>query len=134
MGVLTPRTGTVMLDGINIAGRKSHAIARVGMQLVHEERRVFGSLNVEENLVLAGLTAPRRWPLDRIYEVFPWLKEAWQPRYRSIGRRAADAGNRTRAERDPKIVLLDEPFEGLAPHQQRAYRARGPGAGNQGTT
>ena len=41
-----------------------------GMQLVHEDRRIFGSLNVEENLVLAGLTAPRPWPLDRIYECF----------------------------------------------------------------
>ena len=63
MGVLTPRAGTVMFDGVNIAGRKSHAIARAGMQLVHEERRIFGSLNVEENLVLAGLSASRR--LDR---------------------------------------------------------------------
>src|SRR6187402_2377285 len=58
MGVVTPRTGSVMLDGVQLAGKKSHAIARAGMQLVHEERRVFGSLNVEENLILAGLTAP----------------------------------------------------------------------------
>ena len=57
MGVVRPRTGTVTLDGINIAGRKSHTIARAGIQLVHEERRIFGSLDVEENLVLAGLTA-----------------------------------------------------------------------------
>src|SRR5215472_11172666 len=71
MGVVRPRGGTVMFDGINIAGRKSHAIARAGMQLVPEERRIFGSLNVEENLVLAGLTAPKRWPLDRIYALFP---------------------------------------------------------------
>ena len=45
------------------------------MQLVHEDRRVFGSLNVEENLALAALTAEGRWPLDRIYEMFPRLKE-----------------------------------------------------------
>ena len=45
------------------------------MQLVHEERRVFGSLNVEENLVLAGLTAKNKWSLDRIYGMFPRLKE-----------------------------------------------------------
>jgi branched-chain amino acid transport system ATP-binding protein len=75
MGVLAPRSGTVTFNGVEIAGRKSHAIARAGMQLVHEERRIFGSLNVEENLVLAGLTAPGRWPLDRIYEIFPRLKE-----------------------------------------------------------
>src|SRR6188768_895989 len=71
MGVVTPRTGSVMLDGVELAGKKSHAIARAGMQLVHEERRVFGSLNVEENLILAGLTARAKWPLDRIYAMFP---------------------------------------------------------------
>ena len=59
MGVLTPRTGSVIFDGANIAGGKSHAIAQAGMQLVHEDRRIFGSLNVEENLVLAGLSAPQ---------------------------------------------------------------------------
>src|SRR5262245_26903951 len=64
MGVVTPRTGRVTFDGHDIAGKKSHVIAQVGMQLVHEERRIFGSLNVEENLILAGHTAPKRWPLD----------------------------------------------------------------------
>ena len=64
-----------MFDGTNLAGCKSHLIAQAGMQLVHEERRIFGSLNVEENLVLAGHTAPNRWPLDRIYEMFPRLRE-----------------------------------------------------------
>jgi branched-chain amino acid transport system ATP-binding protein len=54
MGVVTPRTGSVKLEGVELAGRKSHAIARAGMQLVHEERRIFSSLNVEENLVLAS--------------------------------------------------------------------------------
>jgi branched-chain amino acid transport system ATP-binding protein len=75
MGVVTPRSGSVKFDGIDIAGRKSHRIAQAGMQLVHEERRIFGSLDVEENLVLAGLTAASRWPLDRVYEMFPRLKE-----------------------------------------------------------
>jgi branched-chain amino acid transport system ATP-binding protein len=116
MGVLTPRTGTVMFDGANIAGRKSHRIAQAGMQLVHEERRIFGSLNVEENLVLAGLTARGRWPLDRIYEMFPRLKE----RRSSLGTELSGGEQQMLAIaraliRDPKIVLLDEPFEGLAP-------------------
>ena len=57
MGVVTPRAGSVKLDGEEVAGKKSHHIARHGMQLVHEDRRIFGSLDVEENLVLAGLTA-----------------------------------------------------------------------------
>jgi branched-chain amino acid transport system ATP-binding protein len=57
MGVVTPRHGSIMFDGAEIAGLKSHVIARAGMQLVHEDRRIFGSLNVEENLVLAGLSS-----------------------------------------------------------------------------
>jgi len=116
MGVVRPRTGTVTLDGINIAGRKSHTIARAGIQLVHEERRIFGSLNVEENLVLAGLTASTRWPLGRIYEVFPRLKERRGSRGTDLSGGEQQMLAIARAlVRDPKILLLDEPFEGLAP-------------------
>jgi len=116
MGVLTPRSGTVMLDGVNIAGRKSHAIAQAGMQLVHEERRIFGSLSVEENLVLAGLTASRRWSLQRIYEMFPRLKERRASRGTDLSGGEQQMLAIARAlVRDPKIILLDEPFEGLAP-------------------
>ena len=75
MGVMKPRAGSVRLDGLEISGMKSHAIARAGVQLVHEERRVFGSLTVEENPVLAGLTEPKRWPLARIYDIFPRLHQ-----------------------------------------------------------
>ncbi len=116
MGVLTPRSGTVMFDGADIAGRKSHAIARAGIQLVHEDRRIFGSLNVEENLVIAGLTAPGRWPLDRIYEMFPRLKERRGSRGTDLSGGEQQMLAIARAlVRDPKIILLDEPFEGLAP-------------------
>ncbi len=116
MGVLAPRSGSILFDGAEIAGKKSHAVAQAGMQLVHEERRIFGSLNVEENLILAGLTAPKRWPLERVYEVFPRLKE------RRLSRGTALSGGEQQMlaiaralMRDPKIILLDEPFEGLAP-------------------
>ena len=116
MGVVTPRSGSVLLDGTELAGRKSHAIARAGMQLVHEERRVFGSLDVEENLILAGLTAPARWPLDRIYEMFPRLKERRASRGTDLSGGEQQMLAIARAlVRDPKIILLDEPFEGLAP-------------------
>jgi branched-chain amino acid transport system ATP-binding protein len=116
MGVLTPRGGTVVLDGANVAGRKSHFIAQAGMQLVHEERRIFGSLNVEENLVLAGLTASERWPLDRIFAMFPRLKERRNSRGTDLSGGEQQMLAIARAlVRDPKILLLDEPFEGLAP-------------------
>ena len=116
MGVVTPRTGSVKLDGEELVGKKSHAIARAGMQLVHEERRIFGSLSVEENLVLAGLTAPNRWTLDRVYEMFPRLKQRRASRGTDLsgGEQQMLAIGRALI-REPKIVLLDEPFEGLAP-------------------
>jgi len=116
MGVVAPRAGSVKLDGAEIAGRKSHAIARAGMQLVHEERRIFGALDVEENLLLAGLTAKTRWPLARIYEMFPRLKERRASRGTDLSGGEQQMLAIARAlVRDPKIVLLDEPFEGLAP-------------------
>ncbi|MFT4101737.1 MAG: ABC transporter ATP-binding protein [Burkholderiaceae bacterium] len=116
MGVVRPRTGSVRLDGTELAGRKPHVIAREGMQLVHEDRRIFGSLDVEENIILAGLTAQARWPLDRIYEMFPRLKQRRDSRGTDLSGGEQQMLAIARAlVRDPKIILLDEPFEGLAP-------------------
>jgi branched-chain amino acid transport system ATP-binding protein len=116
MGVVKPRAGSVRLDGVEIGGMKSHAIARAGVQLVHEERRIFGSLTVEENLVLAGLTAEKRWSLARIYDIFPRLHQRRTSRGTDLsgGKQQMLAIGRALI-RDPKIILLDEPFEGLAP-------------------
>jgi branched-chain amino acid transport system ATP-binding protein len=116
MGVVRPRGGRIMLDGVAVAGRPAHTIAKLGMQLVPEDRRVFGSLNVEDNIVLAGLTAPKRWPLDRVYEMFPRLRERRSSRGTDLSGGEQQMLAIARAlVRDPKIVLLDEPFEGLAP-------------------
>ena len=116
MGVLRPRSGSVMLEGREMAGRAAHTIAQAGIQLVPEDRRIFGSLNVEENLVLAGLTASARWPLARVYEMFPRLKERRGSRGTDLSGGEQQMLAIARAlVRDPKIILLDEPFEGLAP-------------------
>ncbi len=116
MGVLAPRSGSIRLDGEPIAGRPPFEIARRGLQLVPEERAIFGQLTVEENLRLAALTAPSAWTLDRIYEFFPRLRE----RRRSGGRQLSGGEQQMLAIaraliRDARVILLDEPFEGLAP-------------------
>ncbi|HTQ81672.1 MAG TPA: ABC transporter ATP-binding protein [Pseudolabrys sp.] len=116
MGVVTPRSGKVVFDGADIAGLKSHAIAQAGMQLVHEDRRIFGSLNVEENIILAALSAETKWPLERAYEMFPRLKERRTSRGTDLSGGEQQMLAIARAlVRAPKIILLDEPFEGLAP-------------------
>ncbi len=116
MGVVARRTGSVKLDGLELVDKKAHRIARLGMQLVHEDRRIFGSLSVEENIILAALTAENKWPLDRIYEMFPRLKERRTSRGTDLSGGEQQMLAIARAlVRDPKIILLDEPFEGLAP-------------------
>jgi len=116
IGAVRPRSGRITFDGKATQTLPPYAIAALGMQLVPEERRIFGSLNVEENLVLAGLTAKSRWPLERIYAMFPRLQERRRSRGTDLSGGEQQMLAIARAlVRDPKIVLLDEPFEGLAP-------------------
>jgi branched-chain amino acid transport system ATP-binding protein len=105
-----------MFDGVDVAGKPAHAIAQAGMQLVPEERRIFGSLSVEENIVLASLTASNAWPLQRVYDIFPRLSERRRSRGTDLSGGEQQMLAIARAlVRDPKLILLDEPFEGLAP-------------------
>ena len=116
IGLVRPRSGRIVLEGTPTHGLPPHAIARLGLQLVPEERRIFGSLSVEENLLLAGLTATSRWPLERVWTTFPRLAERRRSRGTDLSGGEQQMLAIARAlVRDPKIVLLDEPFEGLAP-------------------
>ncbi|HUA54299.1 MAG TPA: ABC transporter ATP-binding protein [Candidatus Sulfotelmatobacter sp.] len=116
MGAVRPRSGRITLDGEPVHHLPPHAIAALGLQLVPEDRRIFGSLSVEENLVLAGVTARSRWPLERVWETFPRLQERRRSRGTDLSGGEQQMLAIARAlVRDPKIVLLDEPFEGLAP-------------------
>jgi branched-chain amino acid transport system ATP-binding protein len=116
MGLVSLQSGSIRLDGAELRGVRPHVAAGHGMQLVPEERRIFGSLSVEENLVLAGLTARPAWPLEHIYETFPRLKERRTSRGTDLSGGEQQMLAIARALiRGPKVLLLDEPFEGLAP-------------------
>ena len=116
MGLVAPRSGEIRLEGNRIDGQPAFAIAKRGVQLVPEERRIFGSLNVEQNIELAMMTAPQAWPLERIYATFPRLAERRRSRGTDLSGGEQQMLAIARAlVRSPKIILLDEPFEGLAP-------------------
>jgi branched-chain amino acid transport system ATP-binding protein len=116
IGVVRPRSGEITVDGVPTHGLPAHSIATLGLQLVPEDRRIFGSLSVEDNLVLAGLTAKPRWPLERVWETFPRLRERRRNRGTDLSGGEQQMLAIARAlVRAPKILLLDEPFEGLAP-------------------
>jgi branched-chain amino acid transport system ATP-binding protein len=116
MGVVTPRSGTVRFAGEDITGLRPHAVAQRSVQLVPDTRRIVKTITVEENLQLAALTAKNAWTLDRIYELFPSLLK----RRTSMGRALSGGEQQMLAIgraliRDARLLLLDEPFEGLAP-------------------
>jgi branched-chain amino acid transport system ATP-binding protein len=117
VGWVQPRSGSVKLAGEELAGREMMTIARKGIALVPEERRIFTNLTVAENLRIAQITARKPgWSLDRVYERFPRLRERLANKGDEIsgGEKQMLAIARALVQ-DTRVLLLDEPTEGLAP-------------------
>ena len=108
--------GEIWLDHQPIHEMKSYQAAQKGIQLVPEDRRIIGGLSVEENLKLAQIEKPHGWSFERIYESFPRLAERREQEAVTLsgGEQQMLAVARALA-RDLKLLMLDEPYEGLAP-------------------
>ncbi len=118
MGLLRPRGGEVRFDGAVVTGLAPYRIAQTGIGLVPEGRQIFPTLTVEENLVATASTrtGSRRWTLDAVYDLFPRLKE----RRSNLGTQLSGGEQQMLAigralMTNPKLLILDEATEGLAP-------------------
>jgi branched-chain amino acid transport system ATP-binding protein len=115
-GVMRKRKGSAMLDGQELLSTPPHRVAHLGLGYVPEERGIFSSLTVRENLMLPPVVRPGGWSVDAIYELFPNLKG----RDTTTGTRLSGGEQQMLAiarilRTGCDIILLDEPTEGLAP-------------------
>jgi branched-chain amino acid transport system ATP-binding protein len=135
MGLTPPRRGRIAFDGRAIMGWRPDEVCRAGIGWVPEDRRIFGRLTVHENLRFAAESCPRpgAWHLEAIYDLFPKLRSLRDHLGTQLsgGEQQMLAIGRTLAV-NPRMVLLDEPCEGLAPvvvaglgHAIRAIRDTG---------
>jgi branched-chain amino acid transport system ATP-binding protein len=124
MGIVTRRRGSVRLGGEELVHRPSNAIARLGIAFCPEERGIFASLNVSENLTLPPVVRPGGLPLEEVFGLFPNLRE----RLRSQGTKLSGGEQQMLAigrilRTGARVLLLDEPTEGLAPVIVQQIRA-----------
>jgi branched-chain amino acid transport system ATP-binding protein len=116
MGIVRTRTGSVRFGGAELIGAPSNLVARLGIAFCTEERGIFASLDVEENLLLPPRVQPGGLSREAIFELFPNLRE----RLRSPGTRLSGGEQQMLAigrilRTGARLLLLDEPTEGLAP-------------------
>jgi branched-chain amino acid transport system ATP-binding protein len=117
VGFTPPRRGRIVFKGADITHNSSFETVRTGMGLVPQGRRVFPTLTVEENLLVAGRSAERHgWNLERVYDLFPRLQERRLQRAKTLsgGEQQMLAIGRALMT-NPDCLIMDEPSEGLAP-------------------
>ena len=119
MGIIKPRSGSITFDGAEVMGNPSFKMANLGLGLVPEGRQIFPNLSVRENLIATAsnhLEMAQPWTVDRIYELFPELAQraTQMGNLLSGGEQQMLAVGRALMT-NPKLLILDEATEGLAP-------------------
>ena len=116
IGFTPPRRGLIKYNNVQISKKRPFEIARLGISLVPQGRQIFPSLNAEENLTVVARPASNGWTLERVYELFPPLRD----RAHHMGNRLSGGEQQMLAVgrslmTNPSLLLMDEPTEGLSP-------------------
>jgi branched-chain amino acid transport system ATP-binding protein len=116
VGLLDHATGSVRLDGAELLGKPAYKVAGAGIGYVPQGRRLFESLTVEEHLEIVGASSKAEWTAERVYELFPRLAERKKVSGTSLsgGEQQMLAISRALVT-NPRVLIMDEPSEGLAP-------------------
>jgi branched-chain amino acid transport system ATP-binding protein len=115
-GLLKPLRGTIKFEGTEIGGYPSYKVSRSGIAYVPQGRRIFPNLTTKENLLIAARKGDNPWTIQRIYELFPILKNRENSRGRSLSGGEQQMLTIARGlVQNPRLLIMDEICEGLAP-------------------